>query len=112
MKKIRDLLENDMPVCIRELNMEQNDSKKQLYKSRSVHICPDGNLELQMPQGEHGIVLIGFGIRCEIYFERDGCGYSFVGEVKERYRRENINILVIEPKTFLKKACMHGHAVL
>lgn len=112
MRRIRDLMIKEMPVQIRELNREQGSLEEKRYDSCLVGIRPDGSLELKMPQGEHGLILITLGARCEVFFASEGCEYFFVGEVKERYRRENRNILAVEPKTFLKKACMRRHAVL
>ena len=107
MKKIRDLLKKDMPVQIRGLCMEhEEDEKQQIYESCVVKICTSGNIELRMPQIESRVVLMALGTRCEVIFAVGMDQYSFLGEVKERYRKENTYIFEVEPKTFLKK-CLH-----
>ena len=81
----------------------EEDEKQQIYESCVVKICTSGNIELRMPQVESRVVLMALGTRCEVIFAVGTDKYSFLGEVKERYRKENTYIFEVEPKTFLKK---------
>lgn len=74
-----------------------------IYKSQVNDITPDGGIEVTMPI-EHGkVVLLSLGVRYEFVFYTNGGLYHAVGRIKERYKRDNIYVFLIELQSQLEK---------
>ncbi len=74
-----------------------------IYKSQVNDITPDGGVEVTMPI-EHGkVVLLSLGVRYEFVFYTNAGLYHAEGRIKERYKKDNIYVFLIELQSGLEK---------
>lgn len=73
------------------------------YKSKVLDLKENGNLEISMPSEGGKLVLLPLGVRYEFVFFSRGGLYRAVGQVRERYKSENVYMLEIELKSQLEK---------
>ena len=74
-----------------------------IFKSQVLDIMENGNIEISMPTEAGKLILLPLGIRYEmIFYTRNGM-YRAVGQVKERYKKDNVYMLEMEFKTQLEK---------
>ncbi len=74
-----------------------------IYKSQVNDIGPDGGIEVTMPI-EHGkVVLLSLGVRYEFVFYTNAGLYHAIGRIKERYKKDNIYVFLIELQSQLEK---------
>lgn len=76
---------------------------KKVYKSSVQDIKEDGLLEITMPMCAGKMVMLSAGIRYECVFYTKKGLYRCVTQVKERYKIENLYMLLMEPKSPLEK---------
>ena len=69
---------------------KKDQSMPKIYKSQVLDLKENGNLEISMPVERGKLVLLPLGIRA-------------VGQVRERYKRENVYMLEIELKSQISK---------
>lgn len=74
-----------------------------VYKSMIQEIHENGDIDISMPMEEGKYVLLHLGIRFEFVFYAQSNLYRAVGQVKERFKTNNIYMLKIELKTQLSK---------
>lgn len=77
--------------------------KEKVYKSQVLDLSENGDIEISMPVENMKIVLLPLAIRFEFVFYSKGNLYSAIGQVKERYKTDNIYALKIELKSTLEK---------
>lgn len=82
---------------------EKSNAAVHVYKSQVSDITDSGDLELAMPIEGGKILLLPLGVRFEFIFYTKGGMYHCIGEVKERYKRNNIYLCLIEIHSQLKK---------
>lgn len=74
-----------------------------IYKSQVNDITDDGELEIAMPIENGKVILLPLGMRFQfVFYISGGLCYS-VGQIKERYKKDNIFMLLIELHSQLKK---------
>lgn len=73
------------------------------YKSKVLDIKENGNIEISMPTERGRLLLLSLGVRYEFVFFSRGGLYRAIGQVKERYKSENVYMLEIELKSQLEK---------
>lgn len=73
------------------------------YKSQVLDVLDNGNLEISMPTESGRLILLPLGVRYEFAFYSGGGIYKSIGRVAERYKRDNLYMLVIELKTPLER---------
>lgn len=73
------------------------------YKSKVLDLKENGNLEISMPSEGGKLVLLPLGVRYEFVFFSRGGLYRAIGQVRERYKSENVYMLEIELKSQLEK---------
>lgn len=73
------------------------------YKSQVLDINEREELEISMPTEGGKLVLLPLGIRYEFVFFSRGGLYRAIGQIKERYKSENVYMLKIELKSQLEK---------
>lgn len=72
---------------------KKDQSMPKIYKSQVLDLKENGNLEISMPVERGKLVLLPLGIRMEFIFFSKGTLYRAVGQVRERYKRENVYML-------------------
>ncbi len=94
-------------IDVRVLHKVEQERKKgqmaKVYKSKVQDIKPDDLLEISMPMDRGKMVLLSTGIRYEFIFYTQKGLYRCVAQVKERYKVNNLYMLLIEPKSSLEK---------
>ena len=73
------------------------------YKSQVLDVLDNGNLEISMPTESGKLILLPLGVRYEFAFYSGGGIYKSIGRVAERYKRDNLYMLVVELKTPLER---------
>lgn len=82
---------------------QQQDFLKNIYKSQVNDITEDGKLEITMPIENGKVILLPLDIRFELVFYTNSGLYHSIGQVRERYKKDNIYVMVIDLHTRLKK---------
>lgn len=85
----------------RRSDMEQELPK--VYKSQVLDLKENGNLEISMPTENGRLVMLPLSIRLEFVFFSKGGIYRAVGQIRERYKSDNVYMLEIELKSQLTK---------
>lgn len=87
-------------VDIRLVQQVENSSKTgteaSTYKSQVLDVLDNGNLEISMPMEAGKMILLPQGVRFEFVFYSGGSLFRSYGKVVERYKRDNLFMLVIE----------------
>lgn len=84
-------------------NINTAGEAQQVYKSQVLDLKENGNLDISMPSEGSRLILLPLGVRLEFVFYSKGGLYRAMGQIKERYKSENIYMLEIELKTQLEK---------
>lgn len=84
-------------------NSDKNGTTADTYKSQVLDVLENGNLEISMPTESGKLILLPLGVRYEFSFFSGGGIYKSIGKVAERYKRDNLYMLVIELKTPLER---------
>ncbi len=74
-----------------------------IYKSQVNDITSSGEIEVTMPIEQGKVVLLPLGVRYEFVFYTNGGLYHGIGRIKERYKKDNIYVLLIELQSQLEK---------
>lgn len=94
-------------IEIRLLQQVENEEKTgeivKAYKSQVLDINSKGNLEIAMPTEGNKLILLQLGVRYEFIFYSGNVLYRSVGQIVERYKKDNIYTLEVELKTRLEK---------
>ncbi len=89
---------------IEEIGEKGKDSDEvRVYRSQVYDVLKDGLLEISMPTRGGKIILLPLGVRFDFVFYSKGSMYRAEGTVKERYKKDNLFILVVEMKSQLEK---------
>lgn len=85
------------------LTSKTNDANK-IYRSNVLEVKDEGKIVISMPIESGKIILLPLGGRFEFTFLTGAGGtYKSIGQVTERYKKDNIFMLEIELKTRLEK---------
>lgn len=84
-------------------NQKQEGMPPRVMKSVIYDMKDDGTLELGMPTEGNKMVLLALGIRYELVFYAKGGLYQCIGQVKERYKSDNLYMVSMELKSNLSK---------
>ncbi|MGN0352695.1 MAG: flagellar brake protein [Roseburia sp.] len=82
---------------------DRSNTEIRVYKSQVYDVYEDGELEISMPTEGGKIILLPLGVRFEFVFYSNGGLYRAEGTVKERFKRDNLFVLVIEMRSQLEK---------
>lgn len=101
--KVSDIIRIGDKIDIRVLQeveqAEKTDVTVKTYKSKVLDFRSNGNMEIAMPMEAGKLVLLQLGVRYElVFFSRESL-YRAVGQVKERYKKDNIYMLEMELKS-------------
>lgn len=83
--------------------VEKTGVSPHVYGSKVFDISDEGDIELIMPIESGKVILLPLGVRYEFVFYTSLGLYRSVGQVKERYKKENVYVLLIELKSQLTK---------
>ena len=84
-------------------NADRTGTGADTYKSQVLDVLDNGNLEISMPTESGKLILLPLGVRYEFAFYSGGGIYKSIGRVAERYKKDNLYMLVIELKTPLER---------
>lgn len=87
---------------IQELE-QKNEELAKIYKSQVLDILKNENIEIAMPIEGGKLILLPLGVRFEFIFYSMGTLYRAVGQIVERYKKENMYMLVVELKSRMEK---------
>ena len=74
-----------------------------IFKSQVLDIRENGNIEISMPSEAGKLILLPLGIRYEmVFFAKNGL-YRAIGQIRERYKKDNVYMLEMEFRTQLEK---------
>ena len=76
---------------------------KNVYTSRIQEIHENGDIDISMPIEEGKYVLLHLGVRRSLCILAEKNLYRAIGQVKERFKSNNIYMLKVELKTQLAK---------
>lgn len=93
----------DIRLAQQMAQVEDIEVETHVYKSQVNDITEDGELEITMPIENGKVLLLHLGVRYEFVFYTETGLYHSIGQIKERYKRENIYVLLIELHSSLKK---------
>lgn len=93
----------DIRIVQQTAQVEKTGVSPHIYKSQVNDIADDGTLELTMPIENGRVVLLSLGIRYEFVFYTNTGLYHCIGQVKERYKQDNIYVMQIEIHSRLEK---------
>lgn len=92
---------------IQQLEQSKNSTKEQnrtrIYRSKVYDVKESGELQIAMPTENGKLILLPLGIRFEFVFYSNGGLYRGEGQVKERYKQDNLYILDVELQSRLMK---------
>lgn len=74
-----------------------------IYKSQVNDITREGDIEITMPIEQGKVVLLPLGVRYEFVFYTNGGLYHGIGRIKERYKKDNLYVLLIDLQSQLEK---------
>ena len=102
-----DLIKPGDKIDIRLLQQVENEERTgdtvKVYKSQVLDINKRGNLEISMPTEGTKLILLPLDVRLEFVFYSGGFLYKSIGQIVERFKRDNIYTLEVELKTRLEK---------
>lgn len=82
---------------------ERGGERPRILKSMIHDIKKDGILEIGMPTEGTRIVLLPLGVRFSLLFYTRQGMYQCIGQVRERYKSDNLYMATVELKTSLNK---------
>lgn len=92
---------------IQQLEQSKNSTEEQnrtrIYRSKVYDVKESGELQIAMPTENGKLILLPLGIRFEFVFYSNGGLYRGEGQVKERYKQDNLYILDVELQSRLMK---------
>ena len=104
---VTDLIKPGDKIDIRLLQQVENEERTgdiiKVYKSQVLDINKRGNVEIAMPTEGSKLLLLPLNVRFEFVFYSGGFLYKSIGQVVERFKRDNIYTLEVELKTRLEK---------
>lgn len=74
-----------------------------IFKSMLLDFVSDTEIEIAMPTEGSKMVLFNVGLRCSLVLYTEKGMYNCIGLVKQRYKKDNLYMLVMEIKTPLSK---------
>ena len=79
--------------------VEGEERQPRTFKSVLYNIQENGNLEISMPMIGGKLILLALDVRYElVIYTREGM-YCCIGQVKERYKKDNLYMVSMELKT-------------
>lgn len=93
----------DIKVIQQVKQVEKTGVTPHTYKSDVFDINDEGEFELSMPIENGKIILLSLGIRYEFVFYTSAGLYRCIGQIKERYKKENVYVVLIELHSQLNK---------
>ena len=89
-----DLIKPGDKIDIRLLQQVENEERTgdtvKVYKSQVLDINKRGNLEISMPTEGTKLILLPLDVRLEFVFYSGGFLYKSIGQIVERFKRDNI----------------------
>lgn len=93
----------DIRIVAQIENAAQMEQETKVYKSQVYDLLENGEMELLMPIEGGKLQLLSLGLRYEFLFYTKSGLYKAIGQVKERYKSENLYMIRIELHTPLSK---------
>ncbi len=82
---------------------EKTGTTASIYKSQVLDKRSNGNYIISMPIENGRLILLPIGVRYELTFYCGGSMYRCVGQIVERYKKDNLYMLEVELKTQLER---------
>ena len=89
----------DIRIVQQVANENAVEEPAKVYKSKVLDIEKNGELEISMPTENSKLILLPLGVRLEFVFYSGVFLYKSIGQIKERYKKDNIYTFRIELHT-------------
>lgn len=76
--------------------MGRSGENVKVYLSKVLDVDDRGGIEIAMPMEEGTLVMLGLGVRYEFIFIGKAGMYQAVGQIRQRYKKDNIYMLLVE----------------
>lgn len=99
---VKELIQPGDKVDISPIWQDEEKEKEQaapVYKSKVLDCMENGNLELSMPSERGKLILLSLESRIELVIYTRAGMYRVVGQIKERYKSDNLYVVEVELKT-------------
>lgn len=99
---VKELIQLGDKVDISPIWQDEEKEKEQtapVYKSKVLDCMENGNLELSMPSEKGKLILLSLESRIELVIYTKAGMYRVVGQIKERYKSDNLYVVEVELKT-------------
>ena len=89
----------DLQLVHQMENAEKTGTTVDVYKSQVLDKRENGNYIISMPIQNGRLILLSLGVRYELTFYSQNGMYQCIGQIVERYKKDNIYMLEVELKT-------------
>lgn len=94
----------DLKAVRRVKNMEEDPAQKQrVYSSKIYDVISDDTLEIVMPMEQNKLILLPVDGEYEVFFYTDNGLYECTVRITDRYKSNNVYLLLVELETNLRK---------
>lgn len=100
---VKDVLRPGVKVAILSVRNVNGKDEKRTFRSVVYDVGDDGSVEVGMPIENGKLILLGLDARFDMTFFTKRDMYQCVGQVKERYKKENLYMIRMELVTPLKR---------
>ncbi len=76
--------------------MGRSGENVKVYLSKVLDVDDGGGIEIAMPMEEGTLVMLALGVRYEFIFAGKAGMYQAVGQIRQRYKKDNIYMLLVE----------------
>lgn len=88
---------------VTRVKLNEDVTKNKIYSSKVYDILSDERLEILMPFEQSKLILLPVDAEYEMFFYADNSLYECVARIIDRYKSNNVYILVMELTTNLRK---------
>lgn len=88
---------------VSRVKLQDDDKKNKIYTSKVYDILSDERMEILMPFEQSKLVLLPVDAEYELFFYAEHSLYECVARIIDRYKSNNVYILVMELTTNLRK---------
>lgn len=89
--------------AVRRVKASEEDEERKTYSSKIYDVIGDDKLEVVMPMEQTKLILLPVGGEYEVYFYTESGLYECVTRVIDRYKSNNVYLLMLELITNLRK---------
>lgn len=89
--------------AVRRVRNSEEEQKERVFSSKIYDVLSDDTLELLMPMEQNKLILLPVDAEYEVFFYTDNGLYECTVRITDRYKSNNIYLLLVELETNLQK---------